>query len=828
VAQGQQAAGGCADRFAANSLYYLAIGALVGGVTLWAFRGLLGRLGSELIGVHNDVIYAFSTMRWQWHVLATADFAALLDAPLMAPIAHGHAFGDNLLALTLLGAPVAWAGQEVLAYNLALLATFVLTGVCGAGFGRALSGSRAVGLTTGLACAFFPIRFGTLYHVNNLALMGAALALWAVVRWLDTRAWAWAVLVAVGAWVQFLCSIQLFVFLALMGGVWLFGRWGTSGFALRAREVAQVAVALAIEAVLLVPWLGPYLDARQYVASARSTDEVAQYRAPLGDWLSRLAPGAVVAALMVVAALYLMLLLVPRWRRATWAAAPGREHLPWLVGLSLVGVALSLGPVTDVTDGRVRLPYYWLMEGLPFFDAVRVPQRVQRVSVLLMCGAAAVTLAWLMGLVIQWLRWRLAVARLSLRAEQGIRGGVAVALGVLICLQVPEVKEPMRPLPRQSYAAAIADLPGNAVVHPVPLTLNWPQRPPLDLVAVETGRRFVGGYGSTIPDLFWVLARRASRFPEPEAVAAVQATGATHVLVSPGLLSPVSRQRLSELGLQGATLNYQAGGFELWRLGEAKPRIFEPFAEPATSFTLTGPARVATGQLVTLALATDVTGTWVDGVVERHVAVETLDADGRLVDAQAAALVSPMLVEGRGMPYRILWRAPKIAGRYGVRILWPPCPPCRDRGALGLVLEVEGGLATSKERAAKRYSIVEVARPAVALRSASLPLRLRIQNDDDMVFLATSDDVLPANAGQMVFHVMIRGKQGGPQLMRPFEHHQALPRDLAPGEAVDTTLEVEAPGQPGEYTVVVRLGSYQLGPVRQNKAAVLAPPFVVE
>jgi len=107
---------GWRDGFA-DAAYLCGAALLTAAVTAWAFRDRLGRLGGALIGAHNDVLYSLGTMSSEWQALRRLDLAALLDAPVMAPLPHGLAFGDNLLALVLIGAPLAWAGAEALGHG---------------------------------------------------------------------------------------------------------------------------------------------------------------------------------------------------------------------------------------------------------------------------------------------------------------------------------------------------------------------------------------------------------------------------------------------------------------------------------------------------------------------------------------------------------------------------------------------------------------------------------------------------------------------------------------------------------------------------------------
>jgi hypothetical protein len=706
-----------------------------------------------------------------------------------------------------------------------LLATFVLSVVFGTGFGRALCGSRLAGLLVGLGIAVLPIRMETLYELNNLSTMWLALASWALVRWHETHAWRWIWIGVAALHLQFLSSIQLLFHFLVLAGLWLSWLWARSRFAITRPVVVQAVAAVGVSALLLWPWARLYAEVSPYLPAARSLEEMLMYRPPLADWWGRLWPGDVLVPLFLLA---LVLWVVFTLRRRPLADLAGGLHLGPLVLLALAGAVLSQGPLFPVEHGTVRLPYYGLMQALPFLQTIRAPQRMQRVVCLFAAGAAGVALTWLLGHVTVVAtrlaqRWPGAGARLA----PHLRAATGLSLLALLLLRAAPAQEGTRPLPQPPWAAALRALPADAVVCPVPLALNWPDRPPLDYIAIRERVRFLGGYGGAIPDAFWVLARELSDFPAATALDAVRAAGATHLLVDRTALGPSPRHALAAAERAGS-LHRLAGdpAWELIALSAPPLPRFDPFATAAAQWRLAGPSTVAAGQRLTVALYPASAETRFDPVIRREVVVELLAA-GRLVGLQRGVLRSPHVIEPGGFPYQLTFTAPDEAGAFRARVLWPPCPPCRDRDTLAADLVVRGDLETSTDRPVVSADLGEAAAAPPVTRGQSARLRLRLGNRDPHLWLARSEVELPHSRGAIIPHVTLLGPRPTHLVLVPWQGQALLPFDLGPGDTVETVLRVPTPAVPGLYRVQVKLGAHALeNPKSRN--VILESPLTVE
>jgi len=117
----------------------------------------------------GDALLQTWTLDWDAHALVT-DPLHFADANAFYPYHNSLAFTETLVGQAVLVAPVIWlTNNPVLAYNLLLLASFIL---CGWGtylLAKDLTNSRVAALGAGIIFGFFPHRFGQLSHLHLLA-----------------------------------------------------------------------------------------------------------------------------------------------------------------------------------------------------------------------------------------------------------------------------------------------------------------------------------------------------------------------------------------------------------------------------------------------------------------------------------------------------------------------------------------------------------------------------------------------------------------------------------------------------------------------------------
>lgn len=792
--------------------------------TLLLFRGHLGHLGHRFIGNHNDILYAFNTMQWNWHALLELRPWTLMDAPVMYPLPHGTAYGDSLLCQSLLGLPIAALGREVLAYNLVLLGTYVLCALFMAGFAHCLTGSRAVAMVAGLAFAFFPMRLTNVYHFNNLAFMWVPLCLWAVVRWHRSRSPRWLGIMGLGLLAQLFSSIQLSLHLGLFVGLLMLGLWARAGFRIQRRELLQLLALVSALALACLPWALVYAEVREFVPMVRSVDRMFGYRIRPADlFVGVVRPGSFVLFFLLVAMLLAGLRAVPRWRQATWLQLPRSPPLLGLLVIVFVGGVLALGPYTKLDGDIVPLPYYWLLKIYPIMWSIRVPHRLQRVLMAFATGAAAIALAWTLTLASR----AVAVGVERLRRPWGALGeqatrALCVTLAVVWILVSAEPVSPRSmALPRLSVTPALRGLEQGAVVIPYPFFLNWPTRPPIDQAGLDAGITLVGGYGAAISMLFWQLRRRVDVFPSPRALAAMDAVGATHVLVNRRQLRGFQARGLDALVTSGRLWrSYRDHGWDLYQLGGDGARSFELASQPSHALTLLGPTRAAPGQRVTFALIVEISKTAIDTKATALVSARVVKGAKETMWEGTVAVSSPRVVEPDGHPYMFAVTVPQVPGAYTLEV-------ARHDQTLSWPFEVSAELGSTWNRSPGLAHIEVVTAPPHVLHGLHFPLTLKIENGSDTVWMATSDCDLPERKGAVVFRARFAGPRSRASPRGPRGGYLAIPHDLAPGDSATVTLFFKAPSTAGEFHLVLTpLTQHVRGPAEESVR--LPEPFVVE
>lgn len=440
----------------------------------WPFAAKLG----SATPAGGDPLLQIWVARWVQHALVT-DPRHLYDANIFHPYANTLAYSDSNVPAALLSAPVyILTGNAVLAVNLLVLGTFVLAAGGVYALAVALTGNRAVAFVAGLAYAFLPYRYAHIYHLNQLGHAWTPWVLAALVLLVRRQRPAWAVAFGMLFAVQVVTSFYVAFQLVFVVGIALVAALVAAPQARSWRFVAQLALAGAVAAVIVLPLALPYLRVRDELGLERTVREAERYRASPTSYLrvtgenrfwerlpgrggseDILFPGGVALA---GAALGLL-----AWRRrpALTAAA---------VATALVGFVISLGPTWQPTAaGGTPLPYRFLYDHFPLFKAMRVPARFGVLFDFAVVILAASGFAWVWGLLAE--RVRPELARLI-----GI--GATAALALLALVELRAVPFPLVEVDRSATAAApyrwLAEQPDDGAVMEFPvIELGEGERP---------------------------------------------------------------------------------------------------------------------------------------------------------------------------------------------------------------------------------------------------------------------------------------------------------------------------------------------------------------
>ncbi len=410
-------------REALAALFFLAL-------AVTATRPLAALFRTHVLG-HLDVLVDLWTVHW----LATHFFdpSQIFQGNIFHPARHAVLHSDLSLGTVVLLLPFRpFIHDPVPLINLAALVALAFGGWAFHALGYAVTGDRWAGLLCGVLAAFNSHQMRHVYHLNLL-----------------TAGWL----------ALFLLGLHLFAAVSLRA-------------LRRSRALAALAAAALLGALLTLPYLTAYLDARReqglrrninmsaamaFRPSADLTSDAYAYRGLSPREGERLFPGVLALALGALA--------VGRRRPGTL-----------LFGTAfVVMLLLSLGPRLDVAGRTFDLPYKWLFS-IPPFDGMRHPYTFAAVALFMLAVLAAIGWAGL---------------RIAARAWAG---PLIVLIAVLETLSpppfvraipsgVPPAYEMIRALP----PAPILEVPVFA-----PDTLVWAARHGLPVVNGQ-GSAFVPG-----------------------------------------------------------------------------------------------------------------------------------------------------------------------------------------------------------------------------------------------------------------------------------------------------------------------------------------------
>jgi hypothetical protein len=390
------------------ALAYLALAALL----TWP---QITRMESGVSPGTDSLLHAW-VLAWNAHALLTNPLG-IWSPPVFYPYADALAFSDNHLALSLVAAPLIWAGAgPVLAYNILVLLSYALAGLAVYHLVDDLlrerprdlldellaPGERSVGpsmaaFVAGAAFAFCAYRMAHYFHLQLLQTAWLCWALLFMRRLLrpDGGRVRDAVLLGLFAALQCVTALYYLPFTALALGLFA-GLWAGDALWRRTRDGAPLPwrraglllLGAGVAAALVVPLTLPYARVYRTLGIVRTPSELENWSAPLQAYLAvdennllygavggifaarggenALGPGLAVLAL---AALAVGLWLAERRGTLTRAASsrgpqarrlarrppPFGETGFWLL-LGLVALVLSLGTGARWERGDAPLP----------------------------------------------------------------------------------------------------------------------------------------------------------------------------------------------------------------------------------------------------------------------------------------------------------------------------------------------------------------------------------------------------------------------------------------------------------------------------------------
>ena len=302
-----------------------------------------------------------------WHNATTLPFTEAWWSPaVFYPAPDVLAYSEHLFGLSLLSTPVYWAtGSPVVAYNVAFLLTFPLSGLAAYLLVFELTRRRDAAWLAGLAFAFAPYRMAHLAHVQVLASYWMPLGLFALHRYYRGAGRRWLLLFGVATLMNGLTNGYYLLFYPLLVLFWVLWFTPSEGWW---RKTAAVAASGALACALLVPTLLHYQRAHDAIGLGRFPEEIRSFSADAAGLLSgparsvvwsfsenigqpegTLFPGVTVVALVGLAL----------WgaRRRSRAPEPGALRVIRIaIGVVALGFAVALAARLLVGPWRLHLP----------------------------------------------------------------------------------------------------------------------------------------------------------------------------------------------------------------------------------------------------------------------------------------------------------------------------------------------------------------------------------------------------------------------------------------------------------------------------------------
>lgn len=475
------------------------------GITLWLTWPLGARMTTALSGSPDSLLNAWA-LAWNLHILPRAPLS-LFDANIFAPRPDTLAYSEHLFGIVAVVWPVhAITGNLVLTYNVALLLSFVLSGVGMYLLVHELTGDPRAGLVAGTIYLGAPFHFLHLLHLQVLTLQWFPFVFWCLLLYFREPKLRFVVGTVVFSLLQALSCNYYAVYLAF--AIVVFGLVlvvAARSLFTRRRAVELGFGALAVF-VIALPFLLPYQRNRDR-GFYRRYEDVVQFSAVASDylrpsafndaphlrWLPRqqrsekaLFPGFVALALAVVGVY-------------TGRGGDPARRLMWIFcgALSILAVVLSLGPETA---SGTALPYRFFYRHVPGFGSIRAPARI---FVLALLGGSVLA-GFGASRLIAFGRRRAALVAMALVAGALFEfqtGSLARALP-----EAPTIPAVYAELAKAPSPGAVLELPiheGEAIIEEsLPMfysTVHW--------------KPLVNGYSGWWPNDYWELVGRLRHFP---------------------------------------------------------------------------------------------------------------------------------------------------------------------------------------------------------------------------------------------------------------------------------------------------------------------------
>ncbi len=545
--------------------------------------------GHSLLGATPDPIKSAAILEWGDRVLWSRP-GQVFDWPAAYPLENSLATAENLFGWQIFYAPFRSLGAGIsAAYNITLVASFLVAGLGASLFARHIGANIAGALVAGLIFAFAPFHLTHLVHLSTMSVCWSPLAFLFLDRFLTSRSKWDAVGLAAMYLLTVLCGLYFGVYLLFFLAVYLFLTCGLGRHRLDVRSLWPLGVAGVCTVALLLPVVIPYVKVSNGVGLGRSMDQVVAQSIPLTDfflipswviawsstWFVSDRPTAAFPGLTPL--LLVAVLLLSHRARTEWGRTASI-----LTILCLAAIVLSLGPYLKVEGG-----FPMLIRG----HLVPLPGRVFLVSAL-RAPMRALFYGYLFGGVLAGLGVTALCARFATRFRVGL-GLLFVALVFAEYIPKPSYAANSMMLPEMLTASdaypflAREEDRGAIVELPLPERTSslHLQRQRYIFATLGHGRRVAVYHdGWKAPDSVNRLQEAAAQLPSDVARQLLVQAGVTRLVVHRSLLGEKQSQEVLA-ALDGAGYTRAFTGIEgvVYALGPDAGKPADGHAEKGTA-----------------------------------------------------------------------------------------------------------------------------------------------------------------------------------------------------------------------------------------------------
>lgn len=565
----------------------------------------------------------------------------IYNSPGLYPLNNDLALNELLIGQGIVIAPVIWlTGNPILAWNILTFLSFFLSAVAAWLLVRRFTGSSLAGIAAGITYAFSPWHYGQYGHLGIMAIPYMVFGLYFLVLFLDRsrtsqplldrRNLLFLVLFAAFTAFQALSAGYYGYYAAILYGLYFayyllkeVGMLAWLSSLLRKQhpstinwrrllgQVGLLAIGGVFALATIYPFLRPYSDFKTQFGFNRALEEVEYWSAGLisffrttvtSFWYDPVQRGifgletsaeremypGIVAVLL---SLSLILFALIRRRQPKEPIADNQVNqqtrfpMPFVLAVVLVGLILSFGPTlhTDsyaIGSTGIPLPYRWLYQYVPGFDALRVPHRFD-IFIMLGLGALAGYALVQLG---KWAgsnpaRSWLPLAALALLMIDFFAPG-------LHHVDVP-IGNDAPPLYRWLDSnESLATVPADAIVIELPVGQDKTPvntSPQYLFYNLPVGRPMLNGSPNIIPAGYERLFSEMRRFPSPGTLDIIEGLGAKFVVVhTGGLLSDDKRAALAKEAAPGGRLQLLQSFPDDWHYPpDSKAEVYRLIPQPS-------------------------------------------------------------------------------------------------------------------------------------------------------------------------------------------------------------------------------------------------------